>query len=62
MPKFIVKKYVEYVSSITVEADTEDDAFSEARISLPESWSDYEPGGNSEYIDYDGIKDINDES
>ena len=63
MPKYRVKKFGEFVSTIIVEADCEDDAYGEAKIALPESWSDWEETSDIGYIEYDFIEEVkNDES
>ena len=63
MRRYRVRKFGEFVSTIVIEADCEDDAYFEAKIALPESWSDWEETSNIGYIEYDFIEEVkNDES
>ena len=63
MPKYKVKKFGEFVSTVVIEADCEYDAYLEAQSAAPESWSDWEETSDGGYIDYDFIKEVkNDES
>ena len=61
MPKFIVKKFGEFVSTIVVEAEDQDDAYGEAKIALPESWSEWEATSDEGYIEYDFIEEDKEE-
>ena len=63
MPKYKVKKFGEFVSTIIIEADCEYDAYLEAKTAPPESWSDWEETSASGCIEYDFIEEVkNDES
>ncbi len=63
MRKYRVMKFGEFVSTIVIEADCEDDAYEEAKIAPPESWSDWEETSASGCIEYDFIEEVkNDES
>ena len=62
MRRYRVKKFGEFISTIVVEADCEDDAYLEAKTAAPESWSDWEET-SSVCIEYDFIEEVkNDES
>ena len=58
MRRYRVMKFGEFVSTIVVEADCEDDAYLEAKTAPPESWSDWEETSDSGYIEYDFIKEV----
>ena len=63
MPKYKVKKFGEFVSTIVIEADCEYDAYLEAQSAAPESWSDWEETSDGGSIEYDFIEEVkNDES
>ena len=63
MLRYRVKKFAEFVSTIVIEADCEDDAYLEAQSALPESWSEWESTSDEGYIEYDFIEEVkNDES
>ncbi len=63
MPKYRVKKFGEFVSTIVIEADCEYDAYLEAQSAAPESWSDWEETSDGGSIEYDFIEEVkNDES
>jgi hypothetical protein len=56
-------KFGEFVSTIVIEADCEDDAYEEAKTAAPESWSEWEHSSDEGYIEYDYIEEVkNDES
>ena len=63
MPKYKVKKFGEFVSTIVIEADCEYDAYLEAQSVAPESWSEWEETSDGGSIEYDFIEEVkNDES
>ena len=63
MPKYKVKKFGEFVSTVVIEADCEYDAYLEAQSAAPESWSDWEETSDGGSIEYDFIEEVkNDES
>ena len=63
MPKYKVKKFGEFVSTVVIEADCEYDAYLEAQSVAPESWSDWEETSDGGSIEYDFIEEVkNDES
>jgi len=62
MPKFVVKKFAEFVCEVVVDAENEEDAFHEAKIALPESWSEWESTSDDGYIEYDYIEEVKNES
>ena len=63
MRRYRVKKFTEFVSTIIIEADCEYDAYLEAKIAAPESWSEFQETGDGGSIEYDFIEEVkNDES
>ena len=63
MPKYKVKKFGEFVSTVVIEADCEYDAYLDAQSAAPESWSDWEETSDGGSIEYDFIEEVkNDES
>ena len=62
MPKYKVKKFGEFVSTIVIEADCVHDAYLEAQSVAPESWSDWEETSDGGNIEYDFIEEVKNES
>ena len=58
MPKYKVKKFGEFVSTVVIEADCEYDAYLEAQSAAPESWSDWEETSDGGSIEYDFIEEV----
>ena len=60
MPKYVVKKFAEFMCEVIVEAETEDDAYDAAKELSSDAWSDWSE--TSEWsIDYDFIEEISKE-
>ena len=58
MPKYVVKKFAEFVSEVIIEAENEDDAYDAAKELPSDAWTDWLETSDGGEIEYDFIHEV----